>query len=268
LQKEPRELQSVKLNKLLITPMTTLLRISGRSAAIPAAAALLIGVFATQATVVSTPPQVFHFGPAADNFMASAYLAAFDQVGTLLSVHLELSGEAAFVMTATSGANPGTVSSMTEKSLFSLTGLPFATPLGSASPTFSVAPFALAPNSSRSISGTVLAPLVSSDLTVFPDLNAYDVSKGAPAHLPFLFNSLEEFSFSKTGSGLFGGSDVLGLGTVTAWYTYENSTHLVPPPPPTVVPEMSSAVFAGAFALVGIVRLARGRMNHEPQCEQ
>jgi hypothetical protein len=227
--------------------MKTRFKPSRNSIGVVVAAVMAAGASGARATVMTTAPQVFHFGPGDDNFTQSALLAAFDQAGTLLGVHLELEGQAGFLLTATSGSNPGTVLAMREQAFFSLSGLPSAS-LFIAAPLYTVAPFDLAPDSSRSFAGTFMPPSVSTNLSELFDLNAYDVSAGAPAYLPFLFTSLESFYFEKTGSGLFGGSDVVGQGTARAWYTYDS----VPPPPPAV-PEIGTAASTGAFILVGMM---------------
>lgn len=218
----------------------------------------MAGAIGAQATVVTTTPQVFQFGPAADNFTRSASLAAFDQLGTLVGVHVELSGYVDFLLTATSAGTPGTVNHLQEQAYFSIAGLPSA-PLETSSPAFVYGPFDLAAGSSQSFGATGVGPLISIDLSAILDLNAYDVSAGAPALLPFIFTSREVFAFDKSGSGLFAGSDVTGQGTVTAWYTYQ-----IAPPPPPAIPEMNTAVSTGAFLLVGFLVAARAKMKRGP----
>jgi hypothetical protein len=233
-------------------PMTTPLKPSNRSLSVALASALSMAGFGAQALVLTTVPQVFLFGPADDNFTQSASLATFNQAGALLSVHIELSGLAEFVLTAKADHNEGTVLEMTEQSFFSLTGLPSAL-LTTSSPVYSVGPFGLVANESRSFIGTVTAPMASVDLTALFDLNAYDLSAGAPASLPLLFTSMSEFTFAKSGSDLSAGSAIIGQGSVSVSYTYET----VQPPP--AVPEVTTALSAGGFALMGAFFLFRNR---------
>ena len=215
------------------------------------ATAFSLAGFGAQALVLTTTPQVFECGPAASDFTHAAFLAAFDQPGTLLGVHLELSGRCDFVLTAEATGQAGTVLGMTEQATFSISGLPFAA-LSTTSPAYSVGPFDLAAGASVFFSDSLVATTQTLDLTEVLQIAAYDVSAGAPSSLPFLFMSDEHFFFDKTGSGLFGGSDVMGEGTVRVWYSYD----LSPPPP---VPEVTTALSAGMFALIGVLVMVRNR---------
>lgn len=199
------------------------------------------------AFVLNTPVQEFVFGPDEAPFSQTATLNTFNQTGALLGVHVELSGGAAFTLTATSGGSPGTVLGMTEDASFSLVGLPSVS-LSTAVPTYSVGSFALPASSSQSFTGGGTAPVVDVDLTALFQLAAYDVSAGAPATIDFTFNSDEAFSFMKSGSGLAGGSDVVAGGKARVWYVYDN---FLPPPS---MPEVSTSVSAAGFA-AGVVAL-------------
>jgi hypothetical protein len=214
--------------------------------------ALFASGLSAKALILTTAPQVFMFGVDDLDFSQSASLATFNQPGTLTGVHIELSGGANFTLTATSGSKAGTITGMTENAAFSLTGLPFAA-LSTSIPTYTVGTFPLSTFSSMSFTSSGVAPLTSVDLSMIAQLNVYNVSAGAPLSIPFQFSAEETFAFTKAGSGLAAGSDASATGTARVWYTYESKT----PPPP--VPEVSTAVSAAAFALIGGVFLLRNR---------
>lgn len=218
-----------------------------------AAAALLTGGINAHAVVVTTLAGDFTFGPSPLDYTQAASLAAFNGPGTLLGVRIELSGSADFILTATAKSTAGQVLWMTEDASFSITGLPFAG-LTTSVPTYSVPGFALAANTSQVFNHSAAAPLVSVDLSAAFELAAYDMSLGAPANLAFLFSAEEFFDFRKSGSGLTAGSEATAGGNVRVYYTYD-----VLPPPPTPVPEVSTAVSAAAFALIGGVFMIRNR---------
>jgi hypothetical protein len=223
-----------------------------RSVRIAFAGALLASGLSAKALILTTAPQVFLFGANDLDFTQSASLATFNQPGTLTGVHIELSGGANFTLKATSGTKAGTINSMTEDVAFSLTGLPF-TALSTSIPTYSVGTFALPASSSMSFTSSGIAPLTSVDLSMIAQLNVYNVSAGAPLSIPFQFFADETFNFNKKGSGLAAGSEATGTGSARVWYSYELQT----PPPP--VPEVSTAISAGAFTLIGAVFLLRNR---------
>jgi len=194
------------------------------------------------AFILNSPVQEFMFGPDGPTFSQTATLNTFNQPGILLGVHIELSGETAFTLTATSGDTPGTVFGMTEDVSFSLSGLPFAS-LSAMVPTYAVGSFALPANSSQSFTGSLATPVAATDLTELFELAAYDVSAGAPATVDFTFHSEESFSFMKSGSGLAAGSEVSSGGKVRVWYVYDNFQ------PPPEVPETTTALSSTAFAV-------------------
>lgn len=219
-------------------------------------ATLLVGSLSSQALILTTASQTFVFGPGDLDYSESAALATFNEPGTLLGVHIELSGSSLFTLTANSKSNPGRILGMTEDTSFMVTGLPYVS-LGTVTPTYTVGAFNLGANSTRTFTDTGVAPTVSADLSALFQLAAYDMSVGAPSSLPFQFDAFESFSYTKSGSGLSAGSDASATGTVSVWYTYE----LTSPPP---VPEVSTAVSAAGFALIGGIFVLRNRKKTAP----
>ena len=207
------------------------------------------------ALVITSLAGTFPFAPSPLNFSQGASLFSYSGPGTLLGVRIELSGSASGLLTASNGASlAGTVTSMSENVSFGISGLPLAT-LNSAIPTFSVPSFTLNGNTIQTFPFAGSAPMVTVNLTAPAALAFYDFGMGAPASLPFVFKASEVFAFSKTGGDISGGSRVTGQGLVNIFYTVDLDS-IVPVGP---VPEVSTAVSAGCFALLGGLALFRTR---------
>ena len=210
-----------------------------------------------QAVVLTSLAGSFPFGPGALDFTQGASLASYSGPGTLLGVRVELSGNVTCVLFATNNRNvAGTVDYMTEDVAFAIAGLPFAS-LSSAIPTYFVPSFILAANSTRTFNVVGTAPVAFVNLTAPASLAFYDSGMGAPAFLPFQFRTAETFTLSKAGSDISGGSTAVGQGLVKVYYTVDEPS-IVPVNP---VPEVSTAVSAGCFAILGTLVLVRGRRN-------
>lgn len=206
------------------------------------------------ALVITTLAGTFPFGPSVLNYSQGASLFTYSGSGTLIGVRIELSGSASGLLTASNGgASAGTVTSMTDDVSFGISGLPFAS-LNSVIPTFSVPSFILNGNTTQTFPFAGSAPMVTVNLTAQTELAFYDSGMGAPASLPFVFNASEIFAFHKTGGDISGGSRVTGQGLVNVFYIEDDS--IVPVGP---VPEVSTALSAGCFALLGGLALFRTR---------
>ncbi len=213
-----------------------------------------------QAVVLTSLAGSFPFGPGDLDFTRGASLASYAGPGTLLGVRVELSGNVTCVLFATNDRNvAGTVDFMREDVSFRTSGLPLAS-LSSAIPTYSVPSFILAANSTRTFDVVGSAPLVFVNLTAPASLAFYDAGRGAPALLPFQFSTSETFAFSKAGSDISGGSTAIGQGLVNVYYTVDEPS-LVPVNP---VPEVSTAVSAGCFAILGTLVLVRRKTRLAP----
>ncbi len=103
--------------------------------------------------------------------------------------------------------------------------------------------------------------MVTVDLTARAELAFCNFGMGAPASLPFVFNASEVFALTKTGGDITGGSRATGEGlanavnVVNVFFLVELDS-IVPVGP---VPEVSTAVSAGCFALLGGLALFRTR---------
>ena len=214
-----------------------------------------------QAVVLTSLAGSFPFGPGDLDFTRGASLSSYAGPGTLLGVRIELSGNVSCVLFATNDRNvAGTVDFMREDVSFRTSGLPLAS-LSSAIPTYSVPSFILAANSTRTFDLVGSAPLVFVNLTAPASLAFYDAGRGAPASLLFQFSTSETFAFSKAGSDISGGSTAIGQGLVSVYYTVDEPS-LVPP-----VPEASTAVSAGCFAILDMLVLGRRKTRLAPSFE-
>lgn len=210
-----------------------------------------------QAVVITTLAGTFPFGPGDLDFTQGASLATYAGPGTLLGVRIELSGTVTCVLFATNDRNvAGTVEFMTEDVSFAISGLPLAS-LSSAIPTYSVPSFILAANTTSTFNVVGIAPVAFVNLTAPASLAFYDSGMGAPAFLPFQFSTTETFSFTKAGSDISGGSTAIGQGLVNVYYTVDDPS-VVPVNP---VPEVSTAVSAACFAVLGVLMLVRGKRS-------
>ncbi len=205
------------------------------------------------AVIITSLAGTFPFAPGPLNFSQGASLFSYSGAGALLGVRIELSGSASGLLTTSNGGSlAGSVLLLTDNVSFDISGLPSAT-LNSAVPTFSVPSFTLAGNTTLTFPIAGSAPMVIVNLTAPADLAFYDFGMGAPASLPFVFKASEIFAFIKTSGDISGASRVSGQGLVNVFYTFDS---IVPVGP---VPEVSTALSAGCFALLGGVALFRNR---------